>query len=227
MTSGPEPGSIRDSSLPSAPAGPRERLAAAVRSLLDTVLTVDADGAAVDEAAETTEAVVARLRARGRRRDGWSARARRHEDYLPRSPALGALHPSAPPLAWRVRNGRFVAEGTLGAAFEGPPGYVHGGWVALLFDEALGVANVAGGDPGMTARLHVRYRRPTPLHAPLRLEAWTTGRQGRRITTAGTLHAGPTLCAEAEGLFVDIGADRALEYFGERPAVPDPVDPLP
>jgi acyl-coenzyme A thioesterase PaaI-like protein len=223
MTSGAEPaaddpgGTGRD--------GPQERLAAATRRLLDTALSVDADDVALDDAARTTDAVVAQLRARGRRRDGRSARG--DTAYLPRSPALGALHPSAPPLAWRVRDGRFVARGTLGAAFEGPPGYVHGGWVALLFDEALGVANVAGGNPGMTARLHVRYRRPTPLHAELRLEAWTTGRQGRRITAAGTLHAGSTLCAEAEGLFVDIGADRALEYFGDRPAVPDPVDPLP
>jgi acyl-coenzyme A thioesterase PaaI-like protein len=137
------------------------------------------------------------------------------------------VHPAAPPLAWDVRDGRFVAHGTLGLAFEGPPGYVHGGWVALLFDEALGVANVAGGHPGMTGRLSVRYRRPTPLQTELRLEAWTVGRQGRRITTVGTLHAGDTLCAEAEGLFVDIGAERALEYFGDRPATPEPVDPLP
>jgi len=35
------------------------------------------------------------------------------------------------------------------------------------------------------------------------------------------------LCAEAEGLFVDIGAERALEYFGDRAAPPEPVDPLP
>jgi acyl-coenzyme A thioesterase PaaI-like protein len=160
-------------------------------------------------------------------RQGGSARARDHAEYLPRSPALGALHPSAPPLAWDMRDGRFVARGTLGSAFEGPPGYVHGGWVALLFDEALGVANVAGGNPGMTGRLHLWYRRPTPLHTELRLEAWTTGRQGRRITTVGTLHAGATLCAEAEGIFVELGADRALEYFGDRPAAPDPVDPLP
>ena len=112
-------------------------------------------------------------------------------------------------------------------AFEGPPGYVHGGQVALMFDEALGVANVAAGHAGMTARLSVRYRRPTPLRTELRLEAWTVERQGRRITTVGTLHAGDVLCAEAEGLFVDIGTERALEYFGERRQAPDPVDPLP
>ena len=38
------------------------------------------------------------------------------------------------------------------AAYEGPPGYVHGGWVALTFDEILGMTNIASGHPGMTGR---------------------------------------------------------------------------
>jgi hypothetical protein len=207
----------------------RERLAAATRDLLDAVLSVDADDAVLAAAASQTEQVVATLRTRGTARAPTDPgrRARRHQDYLPRSPLLGSLHPAAAPLAWDMRDGRFVGHGVLGAAYEGPPGYVHGGWVALMFDEALGVANVANGYPGMTARLTIRYRRPTPLGAELRLEAWTTGREGRRITTAGSLAAGDTVCAQAEGLFVDLSAERALEYFGERPAVVDPVDPLP
>jgi hypothetical protein len=207
----------------------RTRLAAATRDLLDAVLSIDADDAVFAAAAAQTEDVVATLRSRGvlRAPNDPARRARRHEDYLPRSPLLGSLHPAAAPMTWDMHDGRFVGHGVLGAAYEGPPGYVHGGWVALMFDEALGVANVANGYPGMTARLTIRYRRPTPLGTELRLEAWTTGREGRRITTAGTLSAGDLVCAQAEGLFVDLSADRALEYFGERPAVADPVDPLP
>jgi Thioesterase superfamily len=207
----------------------RERLAAATRDLLDAVLSVDADDAVLADAASQTEQVVASLRTRGvaRAPTDPGRRARRHQDYLSRSPLLGSLHPAAAPLAWDMHDGRFVGHGVLGAAYEGPPGYVHGGWVALMFDEALGVANVANGYPGMTARLTIRYRQPTPLGTELRLEAWTTGREGRRITTAGSLSAGAMVCAQAEGLFVDLSAERALEYFGERPTVADPVDPLP
>jgi acyl-coenzyme A thioesterase PaaI-like protein len=208
----------------------RARLAAAVRRLVDAVLTAEVDREHLDAAADATEAAIAALGGRDGRGPAAPHRGRaerRHEDYLPRSPLVGVLHPAAAPFDWDFREGRFVAHGVLGAAFEGPPGYVHGGWVALMFDEALGMANVAGGNPGMTARLTVRYRRPTPLRTPVRIEAWTQAREGRRITTVGTLHAGETLCAEAEGLFVQIGAERALEYFGERSASPDPVDPLP
>jgi acyl-coenzyme A thioesterase PaaI-like protein len=206
----------------------RERLAGAARRLVDALLTADVDEAQLDAAADATEAALTVLVTDPARPALLSRRGeRRHEDYLPRSPLVGALHPGAPPFEWEFRDDRFVGHAVLGAAFEGPPGYVHGGWVALMFDEALGIANVTSGHPGMTARLTVRYRRPTPLGTTLRLEAWTREREGRRITTVGTLHAGDLLCAEAEGLFIQIGAERALEYFGERPAAPDPVDPLP
>jgi hypothetical protein len=207
----------------------RERLAAATRDLLAAVLSVDADDAALTDAAAGAEHVAAVLRAAGpvRAATDPARRVRRHGEYLPRSPLLGSLHPAAPPMTWDMHDGRFVGRAVLGVAYEGPPGYVHGGWVALMFDEALGVANVASGYPGMTARLTIRYRRPTPLGVELVLEASTTGREGRRITSAGSLSADGVVCAQAEGLFVDPSAERALEYFGDRPAAVDPVDPLP
>ncbi len=90
-----------------------------------------------------------------------------------------------------------------------------------------GMANVVSGHGGMTARLTVRYRRPTPLHTELQLHARTERIEGRRITTSATLRARDVVTAEAEGLFVVIGAERSLEYFGERPSIPEPNDPLP
>jgi Thioesterase superfamily len=211
---------------PTPPSAAHERLAAATRRLVEVVLRTNADDAALDAAADALERVVARFPPSDRA--SWaSGRPRAHGEYLPRSPLVGSVHPAAVPFTWEYHAGRFVGHGVAGAAYEGPPGYVHGGWVALMFDEALGVANVAGGHPGMTARLTIRYRRPTPLGVELRLEAWTTARQGRRITTVGTLHAGDVLCAEAEGLFVDLTPGRRVEYFGERPPEAEPVDPLP
>lgn len=209
------------------------RLAAVTRHLIDTVLTTeDASDEELDAAADAAERIVSDLLGRpidattppgGER----TRHERRHEDYLPRSPLVGSASPMAPPLRYEVHDDRVVALGAFGAAHEGPPGYVHGGWVALAFDEALGMANAVSGHPGMTARLTVRYRRPTPLRTPLHLEARTDRVDGRRITTVATLRAGDAVTAEAEGLFVVIGAERALEYFGERPSTPEPTDPLP
>lgn len=196
------------------------RLTEAVRHLIDAALTAeDATEAQLDAAAADTERLASGLhgvaalgdRPSGvRTREEWS-----HDDYLPRSPLVGEVSPMAPPVEYEYRDGRLFGRGVFHAAYEGPPGYVHGGWIALAFDEILGMANIAGGHPGMTGRLSVRYRRPTPLHTELHFEAWTQQVDGRRLVTRGTLEADGVVTAEAEGLFVVIDPERALEYFGE------------
>jgi acyl-coenzyme A thioesterase PaaI-like protein len=205
----------------------RQRLAASTRELVDLVVsTITSSDAALHEAADSVDAALATLRA-PTRAPLRGADDPRHEDYLPRSPLVGTVSPHAPPFEYALEHERLTASGRFGASYEGPPGYVHGGWVALVFDEALGMANAASGNPGLTGRLTIRYRRPTPLHTPLLLEAHTANVDGRRITTVGTLRAADVVTAEAEGLFVMIGEERALEYFGERPSTPEPTDPLP
>ena len=58
------------------------------------------------------------------------------------------------------------ASGVVRTRFAVPPRYqswagvVHGGVVALLLDEAVGWAAWHHGQPGVTGRLEVRYRRP-------------------------------------------------------------------
>ncbi len=90
----------------------------------------------------------------------------------------------------------------LGAAWEGPPGHVHGGVSALLLDQALGEAAATFGGPGMTGRLTLHYRRATPL-GPLSLEAWLDRTDGSKSVAMGrTLDPAGNTCVEAEGLFI-------------------------
>ena len=205
----------------------RLALVAQTRRFVDALLTAESDEAELHDIGADLERLVERLETNAPLSTEARPMERRHADYLPRSPLVGELNAVAPPFSWEFREGRLRAEGVFGAAHEGPPGYVHGGWIALAFDEALGIANVAGSSPGMTARLTIRYRRPTPLRVPIVLEAWTERVEGRRIHTVGTISAGNDVTAQAEGIFVNIGQERALEYFGERPATPEPTDPLP
>lgn len=212
----------------------RERLAEAVRHLIDAVLTVeDATEEQLGTAADLTEGVARHLGRVPRADDpvrGTRGRAERdHTDYLPRSPLVGEVSPLAPPIEWEYVEGRMRGRGTYHAAYEGPPGYVHGGWVALTFDEILGMANIASGHPGMTGTLKIRYLRPTPLHRTVELEGWTERVEGRRIVAKGRMTVDGELTAEAEGLFITIDAALAEEYFGRStgeaaaPGVPDPI----
>lgn len=136
--------------------------------------------------------------------------------FFDHSPMLGRANPLAPPLTMRKRGMVMEARATFGAAYEGPPGCVHGGYIAAAFDEVLGSAQSLGGRPGMTGRLTAHYRSPTPLHTELRFEGWVDRVEGRKTFTLGTLHAGDRLCAEAEGLFIAIDVGKFLELRRQR-----------
>ena len=91
-------------------------------------------------------------------------------------------------------------------AYEGPPGIVHGGFLALFFDCAVQHHNCAVGQAGKTTSLALRYRRPAPLLAPLRVSIERAA-GGGRIRSTARLAGGDRLLCEAE--VEAIAADRA------------------
>jgi uncharacterized protein (TIGR00369 family) len=101
-----------------------------------------------------------------------------------------------------------VGEVTMRPIHEGPPGAVHGGWVASLLDQLLGHANAAAGAVGMTAELSVRYRRPTPHGVPLTLRARTDAVEGRRVHASGEIVVDGVVTAQASAVFVRASAAR-------------------
>lgn len=98
----------------------------------------------------------------------------------------------------------------LEEAYQGPPGCVHGGYLAAMFDSLLGVLpyRLTGSKSVFTGRLTVRYRALTPLDTDLVLTGKVTDARSRRVTAAGQCHAEGVLTAEAEGLFVRPAANR-------------------
>lgn len=133
-------------------------------------------------------------------------------------PVVGKRNPIAPPVDIEVVDGAVVGRARFGRAYEGPPGYVHGAIVASVFDQLLGLSVLAAGRMGMTGTLSIKYRAPTPLHTEVVFRGRAEPGSGRKIVARGTLHAGDTLCAEAEGLFVKLRLERALELFSPPPA---------
>ncbi|HLH28807.1 MAG TPA: PaaI family thioesterase, partial [Acidimicrobiales bacterium] len=170
------------------------------------------------EAAKSVEEVTERLASKAGPR-----RPRPHPDvhgavqeFFPTSPIIGLASPLAPPVRVEVVPGRdgspreLRAEAYFEDQYEGPPTCVHGGVIAETFDELLGAANIVAGYPAMTGTLTVRYRKPTPLRTPIRIEARTVGREGRKVTAWGGMYHGELLTAEAEGIFVQLPPERFL-----------------
>ena len=138
------------------------------------------------------------------------------QDHFPTSPMIGFANPLSPPVeVWAVHgeNGQREIRGrvTFDYPFEGPPTCVHGGVIAELFDELLGLSNILAGLGAMTGTLTVRYRRPTPLLAPLELAARNTRRDGRKVYSWGGLYHEGELTAEADGVFILVEPQRMLD----------------
>lgn len=135
-----------------------------------------------------------------------------NSNFMDRSPFMGLMNPLAPPMSARLDPddgewGSVHCSVTFTEPFEGPPGHVHGGFLAGVFDEILGQAQSLSGRPGMTGKLSISYRAPTPLFAELHLRGWIERIEGRKIFTHATLHNGATLCCEADGLFISMPED--------------------
>ncbi len=122
------------------------------------------------------------------------------------SPAMGHANPIAPPMHLEFIDGadggrEVVGTVTLSRMSEGPPDAAHGGATATLLDQALGIANIAAGHPGVTIRLDTRYRSRTPLGTELAVRARHVRVEGRDAHAHATLHDGDRLCVEAFGTF--------------------------
>ena len=119
-----------------------------------------------------------------------------------RSGISGRSNALAAPLDIEVGTEITTATAVWGAAYEGPPGCLHGGFVAAAFDDLLGLAQMASGEAGFTGTLTVKMRAPTPLFRRIDYKAWVEHASGRKIVCKGTARDGDTLLAEAECLFV-------------------------
>jgi len=116
---------------------------------------------------------------------------------------VGLRNPVAVPLhIEKSEDGRAWSSFHLGALYEGPPGCVHGGVLALVLDQLLGEAGAAGGAPGMTGTLTLRYEQNTPL-GDCSAEAWIDRVEGVKTFVVGELRrADGETTVRAEGIFI-------------------------
>jgi uncharacterized protein (TIGR00369 family) len=208
------------------------RLAEAVRRLMDASVLTDADDDEMLDVADRLDALSAQLEgpdgARLARGTRWPSREKMVQGDRDHNPVAGPANPLSPPMVVTVGDDDEVsAELAMRPIHEGPPGGVHGGWVASLLDQLLGIANIASGNPAMTAELTVRYRKPTPIGVPLVLKARTVAAEGRRMTTTGEITtADGVVTAEATGLFIRPNRERLDTHerlIQERLSSPSPT----
>lgn len=194
----------------------RRKAGEVARQLVETLVTSDADESLFEAVAEGLENLLHQLQA-GPHIHGRDAvvRANPLDGRSVVAYELGALcgrsNPVAPPLRLWTDGDVAYGEVTLGWQYEGPPNAVHGGFVAAIFDDFLGMAQKVTGQPGVTGTLSIRYKRPTPIGKPLRLVGRVKSVEGRKNTLVGEIWDGDNLTATAEGLFIHINAADYLD----------------
>ena len=177
-------------------------LAESVRALVDATIRTEADAETVAAVRETIDAAVARLRST--QIDGaFGVRTTTSGESLGWGNAvIGIRNALAPPVTThRDASGRVWADFELGAAYEGPPGHVHGGVSALILDHLLGEAASPDRRPRFTGSITVRYVRATGL-GHLHAEAIRTRSEGVKTYCAGHIADGEGITVEAEGVFI-------------------------
>jgi acyl-coenzyme A thioesterase PaaI-like protein len=198
------------------PTDERRELGDALRSLLDVVVTTGADPAELSAATEIMNQLTASL-GRTTVRADMSV----HEDsYRSHMSLVGGIsHPVAPQLAMTVGKDRVTGresgagEVVIGPLFQGGPGLVHGGIVALLIDHAMGCVAARPDRPAMTVQLAMRYRRPTPLGVPLTVSVTLNRIEGRKLHLSATITAHDQVTVEADAIFLALTTENLATVF--------------
>lgn len=99
---------------------------------------------------------------------------------------------------------RLIARLWFGPETEGPPGNAHGGSVAAVLDEVLGLAAWAAGYSIVVGNLNVSFRNLLPLQKVVTVESRVISAEGRKVLVHGRICSGETVYAEGECLCITI-----------------------
>ena len=176
-------------------------LTEAVRRLIQAGIRTGEDEETIREAQTAIEAVVQKLE--GTVDEGLPRHAVNGRPVVWGNPVTGFRNAVAPPLIIHEEpDGLWWSEFELGEAYQGPPGWVHGGVLALVLDQLLGEAASDGlTKPLFTGTITLRYLRGTPL-GPLRAEAAIERTDGIKTFVSGHLSDAEGKTVEAEGIWI-------------------------
>jgi hypothetical protein len=137
--------------------------------------------------------------------------------YLDHAFDAGAFNPCFPEYTFDHLDGE-TASGrvTFPVVYEGPPGLVNGGFLAVFFDCVTQHQSCATRLTGKTRSLSVMYRRPTPILTELRFDIERSEDDGTVTSTARLLLDDEVLCI-GELTTVANSPDKLTGFqYGER-----------
>ncbi|HEY5886221.1 MAG TPA: hypothetical protein VIT24_00780 [Acidimicrobiales bacterium] len=183
-----------------APLDQTTAIAARLRRLIGLALAAEEEDPDLDRLVAALDDLEAELAAKGPA-DGpprvGPAAAGEGRVYLDHGRDVGAYNPAFPEYDLVVDGPDAAGRVTFPIAYEGPAGFVHGGFLALFADCIAQHHNCEVGVAGKTVSLAIRYRRPAPLLTELAVAAERRTDDGRIHSTV-RLFDGEHLLCEAQ-----------------------------
>jgi len=201
----------------------KRRIAQALRDLTEVLVTSTSSVEELDEFASDLERQASRF-AKSKRLFGMADYIAdgAHGGYAEVNHELNAMagwsNPLSPGISIWQEGDKVRGTVTCGYAYEGPPGHIHGGYVAAIFDQFVGMAQLLSKSPGLTGSLRITYLQPTPLCVPLQLEAELLKSEGRKTRMSGCMYAGDVMTASCDAVFVRPRLGMRLDQSSALPA---------
>ena len=108
-------------------------------------------------------------------------------------------------IAFEVNGDCIVAEFTSNENHEGPPGFVHGGVLAAILDEAISYVARSSMQYGiLTMRETITFRNASPIGEKLKVEAEIAKEKNRAFVVTAKVYNQKGTIAEAEGMLLKI-----------------------
>lgn len=138
--------------------------------------------------------------------------------------ACGQRNPYGIHMHFRQEDNTIVSDFAPREEYQGFPGMLHGGIVAVVLDEALNRTSLLAEHPvwTMTGRLDIRYRRYVPYGPLLRVRATLGMQRGRMTQASGKLTLAEDeniVFAEAQGSFMALDAAALYEVTKDYPVM--------
>jgi hypothetical protein len=197
----------------------RRRVAAALRRFNNIFVTSDLDDRGLERTLAQLEEISAQFipmeineRRRVRETSFFSVPSRSDEaddqSLFEDSPFSGRSSPISHHACFWVEDEVAHMVATLDASAEGAHDRAHGGIVAGLIDELIGLMVSYYQQPALTAQLNISYRAGAPINLVIEGTARLVEREGRRFSLIAELHHGDTTIAEGEALFVTVNPEQ-------------------
>ncbi|WP_280386443.1 hypothetical protein [Nocardia wallacei] len=137
--------------------------------------------------------------------------------YLDHAFDIGSFNPCFPEYRFDHVDARHArGRVTFALPYEGPPGLVHGGFLAVFFDCVVQQQNCAAGLAGKTRSLTVTYRRPTPLLTELGFDIERSVGDRDIDSTARLLLGDTVLCTGTVSAVASPPSALAGTQYGQR-----------